>query len=146
MPNWCMNRVQVFGTQEQLNAIEKASNESQLLEYFAPIGEWEYDKACYAWGTKWDVSNVSSYLDDGYLEINFDTAWGPPLEAYKTAEDRLGVIIEADYYEPGMMFIGDRDGSYELNFEEENWADNIPVELVSAWGLEDEYENYKEME
>jgi hypothetical protein len=43
-----------------------------------------------------------------------------------------------------MCFVGDRDDTWEFDFEDEDWADNIPQELIDDWGLEDEYDNWKE--
>lgn len=144
MPNWCMNSVMISGTQEQLEAIEKAANEERLLEFLAPLGEWDYHKAINTWGVKWDVCEVSCYIDDGHIQLNFNTAWGPPIDAYNTAEQTLGLAIDGSYYEPGMCFVGDRDGSYNIDFSQTDWAKDIPIELIEEWDLEYEYEQFLE--
>lgn len=144
MPNWCMNSVMISGTQEQLEAIEKAAKEERLLEFLAPIGEWDYYKAINTWSVKWDVCEVSCYIDDGYIRLNFDTAWEPPLNAYNIAEETLGVYIEASYYEPDMCVVGDRDGSYNIDFSKTDWAKGIPEDLIEDWDLEYEYEQFLE--
>jgi hypothetical protein len=36
------------------------------------------------------------------------------------------------------------DDCYEIDFDDEDWADSIPSELIDDYGLDNEYENYKE--
>ena len=150
MPNWCMNSVEIVGSIETLEAIAQAAKEGKLLEYLAPIGEWDYQKAVDTWGTKWDVTCEDPYLDheNNTLTMHFDSAWGPPTEAYWTGVDRHDVTITAYYYESGMMFAGKYedgyDNSYEIDFENENWKDEIPDDIVEHWDLDYEYENWKE--
>ena len=150
MPNWCMNSVEIVGDVETLEAIAEAAKEGKLLEYLAPIGEWDYGKAVETWGTKWDVTCEDPYLDpdSNTLTLNFDSAWGPPTEAYFTGVDRHNVSITGYYYESGMMFAGKYedgyDNSYEVDFENENWKDDIPDDIIDHWDLESEYESWKE--
>jgi len=56
----------------------------------------------------------------------------------------MNLEITASFYEPGMCFVGDREDSYEFDFEDENWAEHIPTDLIADWALEDEYDNWKE--
>ena len=155
MPNWCMNTVTISGTTEKLQAIIDAAKDDKLLEHLVPIGEWEYGKALEMWGTKWDVTNCDADWtgspDKDEIYLNFDTAWGPPTIAYGNYTDANDDMhIEASYYEPGMCFIGEYDSetgldeSYEVDFTDDDWADSIPQNLIDDWGLEDEYENWKE--
>jgi len=145
-----MNHATIRGTNEKLSAIVEAIKEDKLLEFLNPIGEWEYGKAIEAWGTKWEVSDVDWELDlaNNELSLNFDSAWGPPTTAYAEGELLHNLEIKASYYEPGMMFVGlyeDReDDSYDIDFEDENWEDSLPEDLIWDWGLREEYENWKE--
>jgi len=145
-----MNHATIRGTNEKLSAIVEAIKEDKLLEFLSPIGEWEYGKAIEAWGTKWEVSDVDWELDlaNNELSLNFDSAWGPPTTAYAEGELLHNLEIKASYYEPGMMFVGlyeDReDDSYDIDFEDENWEDSLPEDLIWDWGLREEYENWKE--
>jgi hypothetical protein len=150
MPNWCMNSATISGPIPVLEAMVEAIKQDKMLEHFAPIGDWEYRLAVDMWGTKWEPTDVSLELDydSETLSLSFDSAWGPPIAAYSTAEERLDVEISASYYEPGMMFIGSYDNgdvaTFEIDFEDENWSESIPEDLVDDWGLDSEYENWKE--
>jgi len=159
MPNWCMNSVTIKGDKEKLDAIEAAAKENKLLEYLVPIGDWEYMTALEAWGTKWDIQGADCWMDkdnDGsdFLNINFDSAWGPPTEAFITAAEKHNLYIKGDYKEDGMMFIGwyeidgdDIEYNESFNYDFDDWdttVDTIPVDLRDTWALDEEYENYKE--
>ena len=49
-----------------------------------------------------------------------------------------------------MCFVGEYDSGlgidirFEIDFEDEDWADDIPQHLIDTWGLDVEYENWKE--
>jgi len=150
MPNWCMNSVTITGTKEKLELLVEACKNDKLLETLNPIGEWDYGLAVENWGTKWEVHDVDWDLDSKELELtlNFDSAWGPPTTAYAQGELNHNIQIVAQYYEPGMAFVGQyddgEDDSYEIDFENENWREEIPLDLIEHWFLDDEYENWKE--
>ena len=153
MPNWCMNNATITGPVEKLNVIVEGIKQDKMLETMVPIGEWDYGAAVENWGTKWDLQGVDWDLDEDNqtLSLNFDSAWGPPTIAYENYTDANDdVHIEASYYEPGMCFVGEYDSglgtnmSFDVDFEDEDWADDIPQDLIDTWGLEDEYENWKE--
>jgi len=153
MPNWCMNTVTITGDADKVAAIEAAAKNDSLLEHLAPIGEWDYGTAVETWGTKWDISgpDVQIEEDGKTMHLNFDSAWGPPTEAYeKYIEKNPDMSIEASYYESGMCFIGwynsseELNESFEIDFADEDWRDDIPQDLIDDWGLDDEYENWKE--
>lgn len=152
MPNWCMNSVTITTQDKQtLDAIVLAAQESRLLEYLAPIGEWDYSTATGTWGTKWEPQEIDWEADYDTLEVslNFDSAWGPPVEAYIKAEEVLGVSIYAEYFEPGVRFIGrydDReDECYTYDLEDESTKEDIPVDLRDNWDLDSEYEHFHEL-
>lgn len=150
MPNWCMNSATFKGSKEKLQEIVKACENGKLLEFLVPIGEWDYGKAVEEWGTKWDAIEINWSLDEenNELHISFDTAWAPPIAAYSTAEQTHNLEIQASCYEPGMLFIGeyfDEDyEEYSVDFEDEDWRNTIPQNLIDDWGLEDEYDSWKE--
>lgn len=151
MPNWCMNTVTITGDATKLQALYDAAKEGELLEHMVPIGEWDYGTAVEAWGTKWDVSQCSADFIGDELTLSFDTAWGPPTTAYTTYTDANDDMhIEASYYEPGMCFVGEydsglgTDNSFEIDYENEDWADDIPQNLIDEWGLDSEYEQWLE--
>lgn len=154
MPNWCMNTVTIRGDKDKLKALLDAASEDRLLEHMVPIGEWDYGKALDMWGTKWDVNNCDAAYtssDENEIYLNFDTAWGPPTTAYENYTDaNPDMHIEASYYESGMCFVGEYDSglgtdqSYEVDFSDEHWMEDIPQHLIDDWGLDNEYEQWKE--
>lgn len=152
MPNWCMNYVTITGPIEKLEQIAEAANKGQLFEYLSPIGEWDYGKAVENWGCKWEASEVSCEIeyDTQTMMLDFDTPWGPPIAAYQAGEAKHDLEIMASFYEPGMAFVGCyedmEEETFDIDFEDENWRDNIPSNLVEEWSLDDDYDNWKEMQ
>ena len=146
MPNWCMNTVIAKHTNNaKMEALKKSLKNEIFFEHILPIGEWEYEKACKTWSTKWEASSISwmHLTDDGrnHLDISFESAWCPPEEVYKQMIAD-GWDITAYFYEPGMGFVGkfgtDPDGMYEESYEMD---DAIPAELVLMFNIEDMYDD-----
>jgi len=150
MPNWCMNTVEITGELPKLKAIKAAAESGKFLEYLVPIGEWDYDKAVEAWGTKWEVTEVFCEIDydKNTLYLDFNSAWGPPIEAYYKGEADHNIRITAYYYESGMMFAGKYadgvDTSFDIDFDKDDWDADIPEDIVSELMLDMEYESWKE--
>ena len=152
MPNWCSNSLTIKGDASTLVALKEIveSDKEGLLEAIAPIGDWEYGTAVETWGTKWDISSEGlEYTDngDGTAEITgwFDSAWGPPVDAFqKLADDWDSCYIELLNEEGGMCFVGcwDSEGGddyYEYSdFTSDNIKDNIPAYLVEHFALDEQ--------
>lgn len=119
MPNWCMNSLTVYGEPEKIRKLVKAFEAGAMLSYIAPRpvgldggGACDWSRA--AWGTKWDVG-VSKYggekvtydpqTNPGEAKFWFDSAWTPPIEAYREMEAQ-GFEVDAKYCETGMCFYG----------------------------------------
>ena len=111
-----------------------------------------YDWCVNEWGTKWDVGDEGSAAlnEDGSLTASFDSAWAPPIEAYRVLED-LGFEIKAYYFEGGMMFAGiyeDGDDDYYeiggMNSEQINAE--LPKELDEMFGISEQVEEYESEE
>ena len=146
MPNWCMNDITITGPKEVISemyngAVEKGG----LFEGVVPIGEWEYNKALEAWGTKWDVDPEQlEYSEDGSRASIYgcvDTAQGPPIKFYDTVlANNKDFDIEATYHEPGMCFIGMyEDGEefyYEYDLSDPSSLENIPESLIEAYDIQ----------
>ena len=143
MPNWCSNSLTLKHDDPAM--IDKAVagfTEGKLLETFVPYeGEWNYDWCVSNCGTKWDVGGDNGYIrpNPKTLKISFDSAWAPPLEAYRMMEE-LGFTIEAMYYEPGMCFCGlyedGNDDYYEYGgIDAAELADTLPAELDEEFGI-----------
>ena len=121
---------------------EREAHEAQQRANIEKYGykDW-YDWNVANWGTKWDftLENVDR-PDPNTLTAAFDSAWSPPVEAYRRLEE-LGFEIEAMYYEPGMAFCG----SYTTEFGEDTYEiggetadtvrDAIGAELDDYFGI-----------
>lgn len=62
---------------------------------------WRIDK----WGTKWDVDGEVLDSSDNSLQLCFDSAWSPPIGAYRSLMDK-GFEVSALYYESGSCYAG----------------------------------------
>ena len=152
MPNWCENYVTIKGHIKELDKIAEACRQKQFLEYLEPIGEWDYDKAVEAWGTKWEPQLIDWEIDvnaeNSTMTLSFPSAWAPPVQAYYAAEQRLPVTIEAYYIEEGYGFVGfyenGTESTYELDYDKEDMLESIPDRLVEEFDLEQRQLDWQE--
>jgi len=147
MPNWCMNTVIAkHPDNAKMEALKKSLKKEIFFEHILPIGEWEYEKACKTWSTKWEASSISwmHLTDDGrnHLDISFESAWCAPENVYAKMVEN-GWKVEAYFYEPGMGFVGkygtDLDGLYEESYQINE--EPIPVELVEMFNIQDMFDD-----
>src|SRR6056300_1329333 len=127
MPNWCSNSITISGPTDTIKQVWDDAHVGDgfgLLNAMVPMPteledttkgtdgdavNW-YHWRVSNWGTKWDVSDEGlEYVDnkDGTAAITgwFNSAWGPPIEAYNTwLDDMDNCSIEATYEEGGMDF------------------------------------------
>ena len=130
MPNWCHNRVEIYGEGAEKIAEEIASEQTpfdfakivpepdydkiEVEPTFEPIAESDHqmpkwwDWRVQNWGTKWNSSECEvTIMDDEQIEYTFNTAWGPPEPIiHKLRELYPDVSITAFYDEPGMELAG----------------------------------------
>ncbi|MCA1800261.1 MAG: hypothetical protein LC650_03115 [Actinobacteria bacterium] len=182
MPNWCMNSAKITGPRQKVQALyhaikdQKNNDDGGVCTAVMPcpqelldrknesdrlLPEW-YVWRTNNWGTKWDFhpleDPVYNLIDSetASIEMDFDTAWSPPLALYDKLVEQ-GFEVTADYFEPGMCFVGAYDNG---NDETYDWGDEdsstvedaIPEFLVDKYGLlemleemeEDEKENEDE--
>ena len=169
MPNWCYNDVKI--THDDPAMINRLVNSnSGVLQTFIPCPEelansvapapdnvakenikkygspdW-YDWRVANWGTKWDIELDNKYVSESgkMVTVTFNSAWSPPIAAYEKLKE-LGFEIYALYFEPGMSYAGVWDNGEDFivdyNFEDDNWADNMPDDLADL--LYCEYENWQ---
>ena len=157
MPNWCSNSLIISHNDPEM--IERLYNARKApLQEFIPCpfdpdedSRW-YDWRVNNWGTKWDVElNDAEIVETTTLCANFDSPWSPPIEAYQKLQE-LGFRVEALYKELGMMFCGyfdcEGDHGFRVDFENENWADELPDELADylSADYQDHLEYMREME
>jgi len=116
MPNWCFNTLKIKGEPKEIEEfLEKAKGEQKIsLEKLVPIPpeqaeDW-YKWNLANWGTKWDLCEVSlmtNEIKNGKIEAMFDTAWGPPIQAFQTIAEKYPELeFHMNYSEPGMGFRG----------------------------------------
>lgn len=157
MPNWCENRVYIEAPSEDIEAILMAVNnddDKNLLHYLRPEPEhtieeqpivlpsW-YGWRVEHWGTKWDVQAevVSHSVEGGWINLAFDSAWSPPIEALYYWESKgEGRSFNIRYIEWGMMFCGEVDSSglnehYNIPSTVADVQALIPVELDEEFGI-----------
>ena len=123
MPNWCNNTAVIQGPRPVIDEIRTvlAKEDPELLSWMRPMpadqrDNW-YGWCCSNWGTKWDIVQpyVSDDVEEDSITVSFDTAWGPPLEAFRYWAEKDGrVTYRLSYIETGMMFVGwdSYDGEY----------------------------------
>ena len=153
MPNWCANTLTL--EHEDPAMIERAKTafaEGKFLKELVPppSKDWDYNWCVENWGTKWDVGSDDGINEftDTTLVLYFDSAWAPPLAAYKAMEE-LGFTVHAMYYEPGLCFAGiyedGFDDYYEYsNLSSEEVADMIPDELDDTFNISEQLADWEE--
>ncbi len=120
MPNWCENRLHVYGKSETLKKFrdEMKGDDSELsFEKAVPrpagLEEQEWVKWSWRnWGTKWDVGGCMVEEHEGELIYQFDTAGEPPISWLEdVAELYPDLELVLDYNEPGSCFKGEAGAS-----------------------------------
>jgi hypothetical protein len=118
MPNWVWNRIEITGTKDHLDALEKKlQGEDTVFDFNALVprpadkdDDW-YNWNVAHWGTKWDAAHPEKERpSDESLSFRFDTAWSPP----------VGIIDAFIAQHPEVDFVYD----YE---EEQGWGGNVKV-------------------
>lgn len=98
-----------------------------------------YDWRIANWGCKWPESGLSvgqeyTENDDGtsVIAFNFETPWGPPIEAFdKISKDYPNLLFCLYHEEPGMGFCGRNIWAKGESIESES------SDLISRWFDED---------
>ena len=148
MPNWCSNTVTVeHSDAAMIDKFEKAVQDGNLFQTFLPLDEWVYDDAVAAWGTKWDISNggIIERMMPEVLAVCFDTAWCQPTAFYDELVEQ-GFTVNAQFFEPGMGFVGQYVNGEELVFDvDPEDLSNIPEDLTEQWGIADMCEDWDDL-
>lgn len=175
MPNWCGNTLTL--THENPDMIRRAKEafaEGRFLNEFIPVPreladttspnrsatsaeklkqqygytDW-YSFCVNEWGTKWDIGDgqgINSFTDNELI-VYFDSAWSPPIAAYKKLMD-LGFGVYATYYESGCAFAGvfedGMDDYYDLSgMDSGDVQQQLPQELDEAFGISESMAEYE---
>lgn len=159
MPNWCDNRVYIEAPPAEIEAIIAAvqnDGDKKLLNYLRPepehgpdvVGEmpnwWNWRIA--NWGTKWEVQAeiISHSVADGWINLAFESAWSPPIDAlyHWEAQSPENRGFDIRYIEWGMMFCGEADSQginecFNIPYSVEDANNTIPYELNEEFGISD---------
>ena len=135
MPNHCYQSVYLQGPRAVVQELYYQLTEhnrfcdaviSMPLDSVVDGYSWRVEK----WGTKWDVAeaeitqdiDVSANEIEAWFAFRCWTAWAPPVPVWDKLH-ALGVTVEAEYQDEGMMFEGEYSGgenrSWVPEFEEE---------------------------
>ena len=111
-----------------------------------------YDFCVNEWGTKWDVGGdgMTCEIENGRISTSFDSAWGPPIQAYEKLLD-LGFRVRAYYYEGGMCFAGvwedGDDDYYDLSgMDSEAVKEQLPTVLDEMFCISEYMAEWEEEE
>jgi hypothetical protein len=129
MPNWCNNKLTVFGPDEDVQRFKKNAignspwhteqEKKNVLNFHSltpvppEVVSAGYDQAGYEWelmnwGCKWGACSTELVEErEGHLTYFFDTAWSPPIPFLsKLAPQWSTLTFLLDYEEMGMGFKG----------------------------------------
>jgi len=172
MPNWCENFVEVTGKTEDISKLNEAIENAEEGAFRAMLhidmsdeekvankllgedGEEDwYRFNVENYGTKWDIYEYShDYLEDivdegvSQLNMNFSTAWSPPVAIFETLAEKLNVRVKLYYVEEGMDFAGimDTEGTDAYHTDDMSEADDIPEDLDNCFDIQYRIEEYME--
>ena len=146
MPNHCYQQVHIYGPRFLVKELfDRLTENDQFCQHVIPMPfeqwlapktklygyevEGWYDWRVNNWGTKWDVADVeitqplTIHDDEGgepfsmnaSFSFNCWTAWSPPEPVWNKLVE-MGLSVDADYQDEGMMF----EGRY-VNGVNESW-------------------------
>lgn len=140
MPNYCHNSYIISHENPEMLARAKSAIETgRLCQEFVPLLD---EEATDVWGTKWDVFASSAVEDDDIpntIKGYFATAWTPPIPVYQALE-KVGFVVEAKYFEPGVAFYG----YYQMGSgHDESFGspEDIPEDIMEEFGAWDWFES-----
>jgi len=167
MPNWCAVSMQIEGPKEGVEELVRAATEGVgedhdgmpkgLLSVMAPVaGEKTTSSQSAEWGTKWDVTDAEVLAEDDFgdgrvsVDLVFDTAWSPPIEAVETfLGENEDYSVRMQYFEPGIAFVGEytaERGEETYQYEQataDTVRNHIPEHLVEQFDLEGVLEEWE---
>ena len=152
MPNWCANNLTIeHEDASMVDRFMKAYEQGNTCNEFIPkpenLGDGWYDWCVSNWGTKWDIGceNDQSHglkptRVGNQVTVTFDSAWAPPTKLYEEL-DKLGFMVDATYFEPGMGFCGIWHDGDDLYTEYGSDKNTIPVRIWEDYNLDEFFED-----
>lgn len=144
MPNHTDNRVILSHADSQkIDDIYNVMNtdDANLLQHIIPMnealldgGDW-YDWRLDNWGTKWDIYETHcTRIDANTLQLNFLTAWSPPIPVYDKLTD-MGFDVHARYLDEGWMYVGEFDNGDDWSTDDIESIGEVRPELDDEFGI-----------
>ena len=138
------------GDDKDPDQIELERKTTENLEKYG-AGNW-YDFCTSRWGTKWDVDAYEPSevkVENGVIEFGFDSAWSPPIGVYQELQEQ-GYHVQAQYYEPGMAFVGEWNDGDDIYYDISNMSadevrETIGEFLDDNFGVSECIREYEEM-
>ena len=124
-----------YGDEDKQKVVEAKRAEMKAKYGYASWYDWNIAN----WGTKWDLCDVTkTRIDANTIQLSFESAWSPPVEAYaRLLEEDFEIL--AYYYEPGMCFAGIWDNGIDDCYQD--WGDSksaaatLPQELDDTFAI-----------
>ena len=160
MPNHTDNRVILSHADSQMiDDIYNVMNteDAELCNHLIPMPKelegttspsdtpnW-YDRRLENWGTKWDVYETHcTRIDANTLNLNFYTAWSPPIPVFDKLVD-MGFEVNARYLDEGWEYIGEyNDGDDWCTTDVESVVEDYP-ELDFEFGIGERIAEYADL-
>lgn len=91
-----------------------------------------YDWRVAHWNTKWDVTEVTTNVEDGVVYIYFNTAWAPPSDGWfaQMSEALPNAFISCTFSEPGCDFYGITEASEGLASTRDGVLSDVRTEWI----------------
>lgn len=111
MPNWCQNHLlMTHPDPSRVDILLQALHTGTFCETIMPTPP-DVDAYIYRtnyWGTKWDITDPTvTRLSPYTLQVEFDSAWAPPIGVYETLAVEEGAVVQATFCELAMGFVGE---------------------------------------
>jgi len=160
MSNHCWNAVTIIGDKDVLDKLEELFNKYENYDYFTQFGNSFFEgskkykpveKENYLeYGTRW-WDFETNRQEDKLLQINGDSAWGPPTGLLQMISDEYQVRCSIDFSESGCDFAGEYiynngevESSYDCSYSQHLYNCDGIDQVISEYLYDEEcFESYK---
>jgi hypothetical protein len=108
---------------------------------FKDYKDW-YEFHLGEWGCKWDIDDPQvTEVTDKEIQLDFDTAWSPPISIIDKLEERFpDASFSLMYFEPGCCFAGEYGGGAEFQYSDGEEGYNEFASENFGWDVDDDEE------